>query len=70
MADQEEDFSSLSLPERFAHKVRLFVCLQCSQGAALNLYRTGKCEKQVTKMLQRHLEARLTNRTRPSRLFY
>jgi hypothetical protein len=57
MAEAEEDFSSLPLPDRFQHKVLITPQMQrMSRGQRTNnsLVRYGKYESKHTKMLQRH----------------
>jgi hypothetical protein len=62
MAEQEEDFSSLPLPDRFAHKVCHCACITLDGKLYLLLnHRIGKFGSKVMKMLQRRLKTRQTN---------
>ena len=67
MAEQEEDFSSLPLPDRFTHKVCQEEKIR-ALNQQLNFNRTGKYEKRATKMLQRLSRKPLTNQIQPSNL--
>jgi len=69
MAEQEEDFSSLPLPDRFQHKVPIMPQapkLPRANGLIIFRSRYGKYEKQPMKMLRSNSRLHLTNRTRPS----
>jgi len=52
MADQEEDFSSLPLPDRFQHKVSEFGGVYAYMGEDSDVGRYGKFAKPHTKMLR------------------
>lgn len=59
MADGEEDFSSLPLPDRFTHKV----VSRAYWKTITDLYRSGKLEKPPTKMLPNSSQYRRTRTT-------
>jgi hypothetical protein len=70
MAEGEEDFSSLPLPDRFSHKVKpplldVFGQLpSMTQNAdnLLNISRIGKCERKDMKMPSNSLKRHPTSR--------
>lgn len=76
MADGEDDFSALPLPDRFSHKVRFCRYVMEFQRAQKRVcdspmltlksltYRTGKCVNRATKMPKHSLRKPLTNRIR------
>ncbi len=60
MAEAEEDFSSLPLPDRFQHKVLITPQMQrifLDKRTNNSFVRYGKYESKHTKMLQRHLRS-------------
>lgn len=72
MADQEEDFSSLPLPDRFQHKVCPHPFMQMSHTSRTDkpLTRYGKSAKQRTKMQPNSLKLRQTSMILRSVHFY
>ena len=69
MAEQEEDFSSLPLPDRFTHKVRK-EGLKVRIPLLLKDGRIGKCERKATKMPRKHSPKPQMNQIRPLGLSY
>lgn len=66
---EEEDFSSLPLPDRFVHKVRCDIPTKMdgtgTDSVFVSVHRSGKFENKHTKMLPSSLRRQQTNTTQP-----
>lgn len=66
MAEQEEDFSTLPLPDRFVHKVRRNNNHVVENSRLIPLNRIGKSESKATKMLRKLSKSRRTSQIQHS----